>query len=71
MKGNLPTPRVINSVEVNISDEAQRMFLKMQDGNGDLAGRLPKFVEIEAESLTPKSFHEAIEALYQAHSMVF
>jgi hypothetical protein len=58
-----------NAVEVNISEEAQRMFMKMQDGNGDLATRLQEFIEKESASLAPPlTFHEQIEALRQAHS---
>ena len=65
---NFSTPNIRNGVEVNISEQAQRLFAQMQEGNGDLTTRLSEFVEKEAASLTPMSFHEHMADLRQAHS---
>ncbi|MCL1842925.1 MAG: hypothetical protein FWF79_03860 [Defluviitaleaceae bacterium] len=50
---NFSTPRT--GVEVKISDEAQRLFMNMQEGYRDLAAWLTEFIEKEAASLTPIS----------------
>ncbi|MCL1883826.1 MAG: hypothetical protein FWF81_08770 [Defluviitaleaceae bacterium] len=65
--GNLPTPGIINDVKVNISDEARRLFLNMQEGNENLV-RLPEISEMAEESLTQFFSHENFAALAQSHS---
>jgi len=64
---NFSTPNAINAVKVSVSNEAQQLFMKMQEGNGDLL-RLPEFIEKETEDLTNFFSHENFAVLSQAHS---
>ena len=53
MRANFPTPRAINGVEVNISEQAQKLFMQMQQGN-DLTSRLQAIAEYDG-NLTPQT----------------
>jgi len=50
---NFSTPNARSGVEVNISEQAQKLFMQMQQGN-DLTSRLKAFVEYDG-NLTPQT----------------
>ena len=52
-RANLQVPRTINGVDVNISEQAQKMFMMMQQCN-DLTSRLQAFTEYDG-NLTPQT----------------
>jgi len=53
MKASLPTPNIINGVEVNISEQAQKLFAQMQQENAETL-RLQAVADDDG-SLTPKN----------------